>query len=97
MKYYSIGYLFKADRDFVYSHLPVTHRVTTDLKEAEQWFNAAVERAQRSHFNELKYVKDTELDVFCRIKEACFICDEPAYISGSYIINLNCHSYDILA
>jgi hypothetical protein len=79
----------------VYSHLPVNYLVTTDIDEANKWFDLAVKRAtQEWRGNKLISVKDVPLNYMCNLREAVFENNEPAYVKGRFIINLKCYSFN---
>lgn len=101
MYYYSIHYLYgqpeKKGCFAMFEHLPCTWQVTNDKEEALRWFDAAVKSACKSwNGNELLWVRDEKLDYRCIIKQARFVCNEPAYVGGEFIIELNCYTHNPL-
>lgn len=92
--YFQITYCMRNEDTRIFSHLPVTHMVTTDRKEAEKWFDAAVKKAQKSHFNKLISVEDKKPNCMCSLKEAQFECGEPGYVKGRFLIYLTCYSHN---
>lgn len=93
MRYYCIRYRYSKERHGIYSYLPVTSEVTTDLKTAYELFDRAV-KAQTLPWkgNKLEFVKDHKLDYMCYIKEALFHCTEAAYQEGYYVVELSCYT-----
>ena len=84
MNYYCIDYCLRNENTMIYSHLPVNYLVTTDIDEANRWFDLAVKRAERGYENKLISVKDVPLDYMCNLREAVFesnecIIDYPGY------------------
>lgn len=100
MNYYCLVYLFETDKTDcgvspLYMHLPVTNRYTNDKEEALKWFDDAVKCAVKVwNGNELVYVRDEKYDYRCMIKSAKFICNEPAYMHGNYLIELRCYQHN---
>lgn len=102
MKYYCITYLYETDKTDcgvspLYMHLPCTYQVTNDEETALQWFDAAVKSAVRSwNGGKLVSVEEHELDCYCYIRRAHFICNEAAYMKGNYLIELNVYEHNPL-
>lgn len=94
MKYYCIDYCLRNEDTMIYSHLPVNYLVTTDLEEAEKWFDLAVKKAREGYENKLISAKDVEYDYMRSLKEAVFECNEPGYWKGRYIISLKCYTHN---
>ncbi len=102
MEYYCINYLYSTENTNcgispLFMNLPVTHDVTNDKETALKWFDQAVKSACKSwNGNKLVSVKDRKLDYMCTIKVAHFICNEPAYMHGEYLIELRCYTHNPL-
>ena len=94
MNYYCIDYCLRNEDTMIYSHLPVNYLVTTDIDEANRWFDLAVKRAERGYENKLISVKDVPLDYMCNLREAVFENNEPAYVKGRFIISLKCYTHN---
>ena len=94
MNYYCIDYCLRNEDTMIYSHLPVNYLVTTDIDEANKWFDLAVKRAERGYENKLISVKDVPLDYMCNLREAVFENNEPAYVKGRFIISLKCYTFN---
>ena len=94
MFYYRIGYCYK-NNDGIYEHLPVMGEVTTDRDVAEKWFDNAVRQyAQRDDCYKVSEVRERELDYACYIKQVHIVCDEPAYMHGEYLVELQCYQHN---
>lgn len=102
MNYYSIQYQYLTEKTNcgvspMYMNLPCTWMTTNDKEEALKWFDDAVKAACKSwNGNKLVSVEDIELDYRCKIKQAKFICNEPAYLQGEYYIELRCYTHNPL-
>jgi hypothetical protein len=92
--YYCISYLYSQEANGIYTHLPVTSEVTTDLEVAKKWFNNIVEQKKNHFAYKLLDVRERELDYMCYLKEARFFCDEAAYLKGYYLVNLSCYTFN---
>ena len=92
--YYCLGYLQQNDEDDIFYHLPITTEVTTDINEAEKWFQNAVHILQNHYGRKLIRIEERELDYACWIKEAIFECIEHAYAKGKYCLELQCFTHN---
>lgn len=94
MNYYRIGFYYKNNCG-IYEHLPIKGEVTTDKNVAEKWFNLAVRQyKQRDHCYKVSEVRERELDFACYIKQIHVVCDEPAYMQGEYLVELQCYQHN---
>lgn len=94
MNYYIIDFLLQDAETKIYSHLPVAYQCTTDLDQANEWFELAVKNLTSRYGNSLISVNERDLDYMCTLREAVFECGEPAYKKGRYIINLKCYTHN---
>ena len=56
MAYYRIEFLTREANNGWYTHLPVCYQVTTDLKQASEWFDLAVKNLSRQYGNTFESV-----------------------------------------
>lgn len=94
MFYYRIGYCYKNEEGF-YIHLPIAGEVTTDREVAEKWFaNTLRQYTERHWCFKVSEVTEREYDYACYVKQAHVICEEPAYMHGEYLVELQCYQHN---
>lgn len=94
MFYYRIGYYLLGE-DGVFTNLPVCGEVTTDRDEAERWFANALRQLTERHWcYSVGEVRESEYDYKCWVKQVNFVCTEPAYNKGEYLLELQCYQHN---
>lgn len=94
MFYYRIGYCYE-NEDGIYYHLPIEGEVTTDRNVAEQWFENVLRQYTERHWcYKVGNVVEREYDYLCYVKQVHVVCNEPAYIKGDYLIELQCYTHN---
>ena len=94
MFYYTIGYYYK-NSEGIYEHLPIMGAVTTDRDVAEKWFADTLRQYTERHWcYKVSDVRERELDYACYIKQVHVVCDEPAYLKGEYLVELQCYTHN---
>lgn len=100
MDYYNIQYYLESEETDcgvkpLFMHLPCTYEVTTDREVAETWFNNAVKMCSRTWLG-YKLLRVDDSDTMFSIKRAVFECNEPAYLKGTYMIELQKFPHNIM-
>lgn len=95
MAYYRIEFLTREANKGWYTHLPVCYQVTTDLKQASEWFDLAVKNLSRQYGNTFESVdRDMKKTIMGTIKMACFSCKMTGYRHGDYLLELREYSFN---